>query len=192
MRNPWITPLQHLALLATLTLGLAACADASPSSIASAEQPLTDESSYDSQPPPPPRPALCSTQQDCADRCPPGSKGCSCVPAPDDKHVCAPTCASDADCPQGPVFQLKCHDGFCAPPPPPPPPRPCAATSDCTGACPPGSAQCTCHTFGDGKMGCVPACATDSDCPAPPGGKPARCEQGLCAPPPPPPPPSHK
>ena len=177
--------LQALSPIAVLVLGLAACADASPASLAASEQELTSTDA--GQPPPPPRPALCNAQSDCTDKCPPGSKGCACVDAPDGKKVCAPTCNADTDCPAVPVFELKCHDNVCAPPPPPPPPRPCTSTSDCSDACPKGTAQCVCHAVFDGKMGCIPACSADEDCPAPPGGKPGRCNQGFCAPPPPPP-----
>ncbi len=74
-------------------------------------------------PPPPPPPQACRSDEDCAEGCPPGSKGCACHEAPHGETVCVPTCSADADCPalpNGPA--MTCLDGgVCAPPPPPEP-----------------------------------------------------------------------
>lgn len=84
-------------------------------------------------------------------------------------------------------------------PPPPggpsseqPPKRPplCKTNADCEGACPTGSKGCTCHALPDGNSVCVPSCASDADCPTPPGAPPLKCHEGICAPPPPPPKPA--
>jgi hypothetical protein len=137
-------------------------------------------------PPPPPRPAACSSSSDCTGKCPAGSRGCTCTRGPGDQKICAPSCNADSDCPAGDGPKLTCREGACVPPGPPPPPRACTASTDCDNACPPGSAQCVCHSSGIGSV-CVTACASDSDCPVPPGANPVSCEQGVCAPPVPPP-----
>lgn len=71
-------------------------------------------------PPGPPPPTKCSEQADCADACPPGSKGCVCHDTPHGK-TCAPSCSEADDCP-GPdgAPPATCEDGICRPPPPPP------------------------------------------------------------------------
>ena len=66
----------------------------------------------------------------------------------------------------------------------PPPPKPCSSEADCDGACPPGSAGCTCAATPHGQA-CVPSCSADADCPAVPG-PPLGCDEGVCRPPPPP------
>jgi hypothetical protein len=60
-------------------------------------------------------------------------------------------------------------------------PRACTSTAQCTGACPPGSAGCTCSTTPMGMM-CVPTCTTTADCPMAPPGVTFTCRMGICAP----------
>ncbi|MBW2453587.1 MAG: hypothetical protein JRI68_03715 [Deltaproteobacteria bacterium] len=77
--------------------------------------------------PPPPRPQTCDSEEDCAEGCPPGSKGCTCHETPHGDTICVPTCSVDADCPALPHgLAMTCLEGgICAPPhPPPPPPQP--------------------------------------------------------------------
>jgi len=153
---------------------------------------------FDSPPPgeqgdkaPPKRPPLCKTQAECANACPPGSKGCTCHALPDGNSVCAPTCSADADCPALPSAPpLACRDGVCAPPPPPPPPKACETETDCADACPPGAKGCACRPAPKADKICVPVCSQDADCPALPFGPPLACHDGTCAPPPPPKPPA--
>jgi hypothetical protein len=65
-------------------------------------------------------------------------------------------------------------------------PATCSTEADCdaAGACPPDAGYgCTCSRTPEGTSVCIPACRSDSDCPAPPGVT-LRChtEQGLCVP----------
>jgi hypothetical protein len=57
----------------------------------------------------------------------------------------------------------------------------CATEADCQGACPQGSAGCTCHESPQGLM-CVPTCASAADCPVLPGQPPFACNTGVCVP----------
>ena len=43
-------------------------------------------------------------------------------------------------------------------------PQSCVTAADCVGACPQGSAGCTCHSAPFGDI-CVPTCQSDNDCP---------------------------
>lgn len=47
-------------------------------------------------------------------------------------------------------------------------PRACAQSSECGGACPPGSQSCVCAPLPMGNA-CVPSCTTSADCPMIPG-----------------------
>jgi hypothetical protein len=65
-------------------------------------------------------------------------------------------------------------------------PASCSTETDCdaAGACPPDARNgCTCSRTPEGTSLCIPACRSDSDCPAPPGVT-LRChtEQGICVP----------
>ncbi|MBW2528680.1 MAG: hypothetical protein JRI23_31185 [Deltaproteobacteria bacterium] len=181
-------------LLGGLALPACSVADASPrvaDEAAALESPEDQAGDRGPRRGPPPGPPPCDTSEDCTDRCPPGSAGCACHQVPHGGKLCIPTCAEDADCPELPEGgpELRCVEGICTPPHPPPGPgpKPCQAEQDCEEACPPGSAGCTCHQTPGPKL-CVPTCAEDEDCPAPPGGggPPMRCVDGVCAPPPPP------
>ncbi len=60
-------------------------------------------------------PKTCMAPADCAlADCPPGSKGCTCGQTPMGQ-LCIPTCTTNADCPMGPMGQLSCKMGVCAP-----------------------------------------------------------------------------
>jgi len=88
-------------------------------------------------PPPPPPPGLarelpddafmprpCQGDDECGDACPPGSTSCACVELPP-LSLCAPTCATDSDCPSFPGGPPgRCLDEVCAPPFLPLPPAP--------------------------------------------------------------------
>jgi hypothetical protein len=67
-------------------------------------------------------PADCTSDADCTDACPEGSKDCGCVtlqggPAAG-QQKCVPLCDSDADCPAAPMGgQMTCSpEGTCVPP----------------------------------------------------------------------------
>ena len=120
MLNPWTHSLRMLLPIAIALLATSAYADARPGSALTASRQRQADDQVDQQTPPPPRPAPCSQQQDCTNKCPPGSKGCTCAPAPDGHKVCVPSCSVDSDCPSIPGVQLKCHDAVCAPHPPAP------------------------------------------------------------------------
>jgi hypothetical protein len=60
-------------------------------------------------------PTACVDEADCANACPPGAVGCTCVETPRGS-LCIPTCNENADCPEGVMGALVCNDrGFCAP-----------------------------------------------------------------------------
>jgi hypothetical protein len=60
-------------------------------------------------------------------------------------------------------------------------PKSCTSAADCNGACPPGSAGCTCQSTMMGMI-CVPTCTTSADCPAGPMGQTLQCKMGVCTP----------
>jgi hypothetical protein len=70
-----------------------------------------------------PPPPTCSTDADCAGKCPPETKGCACHTNPRGEQRCAPTCQTDADCPTGKDGRGSCTDGICRPPKRPDRPR---------------------------------------------------------------------
>jgi hypothetical protein len=57
----------------------------------------------------------------------------------------------------------------------------CNVAADCNGACPAGSAGCTCGPSPMGNI-CVPTCMANADCPMSPQGMPMSCRQGVCRP----------
>lgn len=59
-------------------------------------------------------------------------------------------------------------------------PKSCTSAADCTGACPPGSAGCTCNSTMMGMI-CVPTCTTSAECPMGPMGQ-LQCKMGVCQP----------
>jgi hypothetical protein len=64
-------------------------------------------------------------------------------------------------------------------------PTACSTQADCLapGACPPDAKQgCTCTPTPQGGKQCIPACATSSDCPKPPGQTLVCGRVGLCVP----------
>jgi hypothetical protein len=52
-------------------------------------------------------PPTCTAEKDCANACPPGTKGCTCAQTPNG-GLCIPTCETDADCPARPTGALTC------------------------------------------------------------------------------------
>jgi hypothetical protein len=186
MRTQFTDTVRILAPIATL-LFATACADASTASVGIAEQQQSAAGESDPQAQPPPRPPACSKREDCAHKCPPGSKGCDCIPSPDGNKVCAPTCAQDADCPRIPGVDLVCHDGTCTPPSLPPRTTFCSSDGDCTGKCPSNSVGCSCTQSPDSRKVCAPSCGGDKDCPSGAGPK-LICRQPVCVPEPAPPP----
>ncbi len=59
-------------------------------------------------------PSPCENEGDCEGACPPESAGCTCGETPMGS-LCVPTCAEDADCPEGPEGGLVCRDNVCRP-----------------------------------------------------------------------------
>ena len=115
MRTLIVTTVKILIPLSALLIAASsfAASSATPASASRLSEQEADRLS------PPPRPPQCSKQEDCANKCPSGSKGCACVAGPEGHKGCVPTCEADADCPSIPEVQLKCHERICVPPPPP-------------------------------------------------------------------------